>query len=47
MTYGITASNAVMGVLFNNNILLAFTMLTAVVLPLLVLLSRKTRGKHA
>jgi len=47
MTYGITASNAVMGVLFNNNILLALTMLTAVALPLLVLLFRKKRGKQA
>lgn len=46
MTYGITASNLVMGVLFNNNILLAFTMLTAVVLPLLVLLFNRKRGKR-
>lgn len=46
MTYGITASNAVMGVLFNNNILLAFTLLTAVVVPFIVLVAGRKRRKH-
>lgn len=46
-TYGITASNAVMAVLFNNNVLLSLTVLTAVIIPLIFLLTKRKRGKRA
>lgn len=47
MTYGITASNALMGILFNNNVLLALTLITAVAVPLIVLFAGRKRRKRA
>lgn len=47
MTYGITASNALMSILFNNNVLLALTLITAVAVPLIVLFAGRKRRKRA